>query len=511
MTAQRPSTGEEKGQAMEAKHTRILVIGAGVAGIAVGSMLRRRGITDFTIIDRGRTFGGTWRDNVYPGVECDVQSHLYSYSFRKNPRWTKTYAGGGEINDYLVAVAEEEGLPEHTEFERRVTDIRWDVERSEWAVTTDHGEYRANFVVTATGTLAEPKLPEFDGVEAFGGDLMHSAMWDPGVSLARKRVAVIGTGASAIQVAPAIADEVASLTVFQRTPPWIVPRVDTKYSEAQKRTWEELPDTLDDYRQFLFWFHEARFPERARSQTAIDRMTTIADTHRKSQLEDAWLEEVTKPNYAIGCKRILNSNDWYPTLGRENVELVPHAADRLSDTGIIDATGVERDFDVIIVCSGYDTSTLPVSRIVTGEDGVRLADVWSEGGAKAFGGIAVDGFPNFFFVNGPHVGLGFGSIIFMIETQSRHVVEALEHALTEDVTTIRVRPERQEEFTEFIDARAKNTVWLTGGCDSFYIADLSGRLTTLWPDFMTRYSDDFSTFDPTDYKIEARDRVEAAH
>lgn len=489
---------------MEAKQTRILVIGAGIAGIAVGSMLRRRGITDFTIIDRGRGFGGTWRDNVYPGVECDVQSHLYSYSFRKNPRWSKTYAKGSEINDYLVTVAEEEGLSRHAEFERSVTDIRWDAESNEWVVATDHGPYRATFVITATGTLAEPKMADLDGIGDFRGQLMHSALWDSRVSLAGKRVAVIGTGASAIQVVPAIADEVETLTVFQRTPPWIAPRVDTHYSEAQKRTWEDLPDTLDDYRQFLFWFHEGRFPERARAQSAIDRMTAIAETHRKSQVNDPGLEEATRPNYAIGCKRILLSNNWYPTLEREDVELVPHAADRLSAKGIIDSTGVERAFDVVIVCSGYDTTTLPISQLVTGENGVRLAELWNDGGAQSYGGITVDGFPNFFFINGPQTGLGFGSMIYMIETQSRHVCGALEHALAEDADMIQVRPERQKEFTEFIDARAKNTVWLTGGCDSFYLADGSGRLTTLWPDFMTRYSDDFGSFNPDDYRIRTK-------
>lgn len=489
---------------MNENHTPILIIGAGVAGIATGAMLRHRGITDFTIIDRGETFGGTWRDNVYPGVECDVQSHLYSYSFRHNPRWSKTYAGGAEINDYLIAVAEEEGLRENTVFNRSVSEIRWNPSSRIWSVRTDHEDYSADFVVTATGSLAEPKMPKIPGLGDFGGQLMHSAMWDDSIDLTDKKVAVIGTGASAIQVVPAIAGDVQSLTVFQRTPPWVVPRVDIEYTEAQKRMWEDLPDTLDEYRQFLFWLHETRFPERARAQAAIDRMTRIADDHRLSQIQDPALREATRPTYAIGCKRILNSNDWYPTLQRDNVELVPHAADKMTPQGIVDATGVERRFDIVIVCTGYDTEGLPIARMIHGDNDARLSDVWAEEGARAYGGMTVAGFPNFFFVNGPHVGLGFGSIIFMIETQAGHVADTLRYAMDSQVQTIRVRPERQESFADFTDKRASRTVWLTGGCDSFYIADRSGRLTSLWPDFMTRFSDDFRTFNADDYLIEAR-------
>ncbi|GAA4477791.1 NAD(P)/FAD-dependent oxidoreductase [Enteractinococcus fodinae] len=487
---------------MTSNHTPILIIGAGVAGIATGTMLRRRGITDFTIIDRGETFGGTWRDNVYPGVECDVQSHLYSFSFRHNPRWSKTYAGGAEINDYLVTVAQEEGLAENTVFNRSVLEVRWNTGTQTWIVTTDHETYEANYVVTATGSLAEPKMPKIPGIEGFEGDLMHSAMWDSSIDLKGKRVAVIGTGASAIQVVPAIANDVESLTVFQRTPPWIVPRVDIKYSEAQKRMWESLPETLEEYRQFLFWLHETRFPERARAQAAIDRMTGIANAHRENQIQDPELREMTRPTYAIGCKRILNSNDWYPTLQRENVELVPYAAEKMTETGIIDAAGAERDFDVIIVCTGYDTEGLPITRIIHGEDDTRLSDLWAEEGARAYGGMSVDGFPNFFFVNGPHVGLGFGSIIFMIETQAGHVADALRFAMDSDTPTIRVRPDRQRSFTDFLDERAARTVWLTGGCDSFYLGDGTGRLTSLWPDFMTRFADDFGTFNVDDYVLE---------
>lgn len=489
---------------MTSDDNRILIIGAGVAGIAMGAMLRRRGITDFTIIDRGTGFGGTWRDNVYPGVECDVQSHLYSFSFRHNPRWSKTYAGGGEINDYLLTVAEEEGLFEHADFGQSVTDMSWDGQARKWTVTTDQRTYRSDFLVSATGSLAEPKLPSIPGMDTFEGRLTHSAMWDGDIDLRGKRVAVIGTGASAIQVVPAIADQVDSLTVYQRTPPWIVPRVDVEYSEGQKRLWEDLPETLDEYRQYLFWFHETRFPERARSQTAIDRMTGIANTHRLSQIQDPVLREATRPTYAIGCKRILNTNEWYPALQRENVELVPHAAERITPTGIVDAAGDERDVDIIIVCTGYDTAGLPIARIIRGDDGARLSEVWEEEGARAYGGMAVGGFPNLFFVNGPHVGLGFGSIIVMIETQASHVAGALSYAVDEDVSVLRVQPERQDAFVDFVDQRASRTVWLTGGCDSFYIADGSGRLTTLWPDFMTRFRDDFRTFDADDYTVEKR-------
>ncbi len=482
---------------MSTTTSRIVIIGAGVAGIAAGAMLRRKGIEDFLILERGDQFGGVWRDNIYPGVECDVQSHLYSYSFRPND-WSKTYAGGREIFDYLNEVAKEEKLTEHALFGHAVSEMCWQEASGSWVIETNRGRFESKFLVTATGSLSEPQLLDIDGLSDFAGRIVHSAVWDPDMDVAGRNVALVGTGASAIQLAPAIADRVDDLTIFQRTPPWVAPRVDVEYSAAQRRMWRELPETLHDYRQFLFWFQESRFPERVRVQQAIERMTNIADSHRTSQIQDPKLLEITRPHYEIGCKRILLSNTWYPTLQRDNVTLVPHAATALTRDAVVAANGDAHEADFLILCSGFDTVGLPVARLIYGENGVRLADSWS-GGVHAYGGMAVNGFPNLFLIGGPNVGLGFGSMFFMIETQAEYLAQAMQTALTCEVDKLRVRPERESEFVQFIDERAANTVWLTGGCDSFYIADGTGHLSTLWPDFMTRYRTDFQVFDPADY------------
>lgn len=482
---------------MSTTTSRIIIIGAGVAGIAAGAMLRRKGIEDFLILERGDQFGGVWRENIYPGVECDVQSHLYSYSFRPHD-WSKTYAGGREINEYLTTVAADEGLDQHARFGHTVTEMRWNESSQTWQVATTQGRFECSFLIPATGSLSELQMPAMEGLADFTGQIVHSAAWDPSIDLTGKKVAVVGTGASAIQIAPAIAEQVEHLTIFQRTAPWIAPRVDVEYSPAQRRMWQELPETLQEYRQFLFWFQEARFPERIRVQRAIERMTSIADGHRTSQLSDPDLLQTTRPNYEIGCKRILLSNTWYPTLERDNVTLVPHAAAGLTADAVVAGDGESHKTDVMILCSGFDTVGLPVARLIYGQDGVSLSDSWSDG-ARALGGMIADGFPNLFLIGGPNVGLGFGSMFFMLETQAEYIAQAMHAALSDGVDELRVRPERVSQFVEFIDERAARTVWLNGGCNSFYIADGTGHLSTLWPDFMSRYRLDFQKFDSADY------------
>lgn len=487
---------------MSNTNTKILIVGAGVSGIAVGTMLRKKGIDDFLIIDRGDDFGGTWRDNIYPGVECDVQSHLYSYSFRPNPAWSKAYAPGEEILDYLKTVADESGLGDNTILGQNVTNISWDSQTRTWIAATSERTFTCDYIVVATGTLTDARLPEVPGIDAFSGTIVHSAQWDPALDLTGRKVAVVGTGASAIQVVPAIAEEVEHLTVFQRTAPWIAPRFDTPYSEDQRRVWERLPETLDSYRQHLFWLQEARFPERVKIQESIERMTAIAVAHRENQLTDPELKESTRPNYAVGCKRILMSNKWYPALEKPNVSLVAHSVVSLTESGVVDAEGAHHDVDTVIFCSGFDTVARPAERMIHGPSGSRLSDVWAQAdGARAYGGMAVAGYPNLFLVNGPNVGLGFGSMFFMIETQAEYVAQALATACKDDVKEIEVREDAQDSFADFVDSRAEKTVWLTGGCDSFYLADGSGRLTSLWPDFMSRYRSDFSDFDPADYTV----------
>ncbi|WP_051297409.1 flavin-containing monooxygenase [Brevibacterium album] len=478
----------------------VVIVGAGFSGIALASMLKRSGFDRFVLIDRGEDFGGTWRDNTYPGAECDIQSHLYSFSFRPNPRWTKTYARQPEIQDYLTRVAQEEGLGPHAEFGHDVESAHWREGPRRWVLKTSRTTMSARLVVFATGHLSDPRVPNLPGLDRYRGRTFHSARWDHEHRLEGSRVAVVGTGASAIQVVPAIADRVASLTVFQRSAPYVIPRQDVTYTEAQKRMFERVPEAAQGFRDFLFWSNESRFPQRMMVPEFLREISETAAAHRIAQVEDAALLEKVTPDYTIGCKRILLSNDWYPALQKPGVELVTRAVSGFGENTVIDASGREHEVDCVIFCSGFEAAELPVAKRIHGEGGTRLDRAWSSG-SEAFGGISVAGFPNLFFMNGPHVGLGAGSIIFMIETQAAYVADAIRAIDARGIERVEVRSDRQEAFLDLIGRRARDTVWTSGGCDSWYLDPRSGRLTTIWPDMMNRYRSDFGRFDADDYVL----------
>ncbi|NLS10706.1 NAD(P)/FAD-dependent oxidoreductase [Nesterenkonia sp. MY13] len=478
--------------------TPVLIVGAGFSGIALGAMLKRRGIHDFQIIDREQDFGGTWYSNTYPGAECDIQSHLYSFSFRLNPDWTKTYASQSEIFAYLRKVAEEEGLYPHARFGHSVERAEWQQDEGVWRVETGSLTFEAQQVVFATGHLSDPRVPEVPGLEKFSGKTFHSATWDHDYDLRGKNVAVVGTGASAIQVVPAIADEVGSLKVFQRTAPYVIPRLDTVYTDEQKRMFAKVPDSARDLREFLFWSNEMRFLQRMLVPSYLQEVESIAAGHRERQIDDPQLLQRVTPDYTIGCKRILLSNTWYPALQKENVELVDHAVTAFGEDAVVDAAGGEHEVDCVIFCSGFEAAELPIAAKVRGTDGTWLSDVWTEG-SEAYGGMAVNGFPNMFLMNGPHVGLGAGSVIFMIETQAKFIAEAVEHFQREDLRVLEVRAESQQEFIEHVERRSEGTVWTEGNCQSWYLDARSNRLTTIWPDQMNRYYAEFASFTPGDF------------
>lgn len=478
----------------------VLIVGAGFSGIGLGSKLQRRGFDDFQIIDRGHDFGGTWYSNTYPGAECDIQSHLYSFSFRPNPYWSKTYATQPEIYSYLRHVAEEEGLYQKVSFGENVEDASWDDKAGLWRVVTSSAEYEAKAIVFATGHLSDPKVPALDGLNDFKGHAFHSATWDHDYDLTGKRVAVVGTGASAIQVVPGIADEVGQMKVFQRSAPYVVPRQDTIYLEEQQEMFAKAPETAKEFREFLFWSNETRFLQRMMVPAYLSEVDLIAAEHRQSEISDPELLAKVTPDYTIGCKRILLSNTWYPTLNREHVELVDKAVSGFTEKGVVDAAGAEHEVDCVIFCSGFEAAELPIAKKITGRQGARLNEAWSEG-SEAFGGMAVSGFPNMFLMNGPHVGLGAGSIIFMIETQANYVAGGLHALLDDEVHSLDVKKSRQNEFIEHLGRRAANTVWTQGNCQSWYLDHRSGRLTTIWPDQMNRFHGLFESFEPGDYDV----------
>ena len=475
-----------------------LIIGSGFSGINLAVDLLRRGDESFAIVDRGSGFGGTWRDNTYPGAECDIQSHLYSFSFHLNPNWSKTYAPQPEILDYLVDVTRTWGLERFARFGEEVLKADFDQERLAWTVETNSGMYECRNLALCTGHLADPKLPDVGGAEEFSGQIFHSAQWNHNLDLSGKRVAVVGTGASAIQVVPALAAQGIDLTVFQRSAPYVIPRVDNVYSDAQKRKFARAPETARAFREFLFWSNESRFLQRMMVEPDLTAMSDIASAHRKRQLggHRELLESVT-PNYTIGCKRILLSNTWYPALAQDNVHLVASGVDTFTCSGVVDAAGDEHDFDVIIMCSGFEAQNLLIADRVSNGEGIRLAETWTNG-SKAFGGMMVNGFPNLYIINGPHVGLGAGSIIAMIEVQSAYVAEAIDHGRQQSDQALQVSLAAEDEFFDHVQKRSQGTVWTSGGCRSWYLNPETGNLTAIWPDMMNRYRSRFADVDADD-------------
>jgi cation diffusion facilitator CzcD-associated flavoprotein CzcO len=477
----------------------VIIIGTGFSGIGLATMLRRSGRHSFLILERAGSIGGTWRDNAYPGAACDIQSHLYSYSFRPNPEWSHVYATQAEILAYLQQICDEEGLAPHIRFGAEVHEASWNDARRRWIVKTDSGEYVAKALVSAAGHLSDPALPDIPGLDRFSGKLFHSSRWDSSYRWEGRRVGIIGTGASAIQIVPELAKSAARVTVFQRTAPYIVPRKDYAYSEAERRMFARLPGTAQAIRDDLFWDNEARFPQRRGVPVFINQITKVALAHLEAQVADPDLRERLTPHYAIGCKRILISNDYFPALCQANVELNTDGIERITQGAVETRTGRQIDLDLLVVATGFEATDLPIAHRIIGRDDHLLSDHWSDGG-RALACTSVTGFPNFFVMLGPNTGLGAGSMIYMVETQIAYICEAVHYLLERDAD-IEPDPEAEEQYVESIDARSVGSVWLSGGCHSWYVHPGSGRLTTLWPDFMSQFRTENGHFNPEHYLV----------
>lgn len=464
-----------------------IIVGNGLSGINVAIDLLKNGDRDFLIIDRAVGFGGTWRDNTYPGAECDIQSHLYSYSFEPNPYWSKTYAPQPEILEYINGVAEKWGLSKHVKYNSELLEAAFDENLSVWRVETAASVYWCRNLVLCTGHLADPKEPDASGISKFEGKHFHSARWDHSYDLSGKRIGVIGTGASAIQIVPALAREGHNLTVFQRSAPYVIPRKDEKYTEDFRRTLARSPEMIQDLRQFLFWSNESRFLQRLLVEEELDKINSLATEHRERALcgFSELLKKVT-PDYIIGCKRILLSNTWYPTLTLRNVKLVDSAVKQFTKLGLVDANGNEYKFDVIISCSGFEAQKLPIANRIKNSDGLILAEYWNDG-SRAYGGMMVKGFPNLFMSNGPHVGLGAGSILSMIEIQAEFIAKTINQLKISGHEKVEVTSAAEDCFIDLIERRSQGTVWTSGGCKSWYTDGATGKLTAIWPDMVNRY------------------------
>src|SRR5215218_7439097 len=447
----------------------IAVVGSGFSGLCMAVKLREAGIEDFLVLERGAEVGGTWWFNTYPGCGCDVPSHLYSFSFAPNPDWTRTYSRQPEIEAYLQRVAEDFDVERSIRFETTVTGAAWDQDEQRWRVATDKGEVRARVLVSAAGALSEPRTPDIDGLERFQGRMFHSAQWDHDYDVTGKRVAVIGTGASAIQFVPAIAPDVAQMHVFQRTAPWVMPHTDRPISPRDRALYRRFPLLQRLVRGGIYSARELLVLGFVKQPRLMKLVELLARKHMDSQISDPELRRKVEPGYTIGCKRILPSNTWYSALGRDNVELVTDPIARVTDRGIVTGDGTEREVDAIIFGTGFNVIDMPVARYVRGRAGRTLDECW-QGSPRAHMGSTVPGFPNLFMLLGPNTGLGHSSMVYMIESQVAYVVDALKAMRRRGATTAEVKAEAVRDFVEDLDAKMQDTVWNTG-CSSWYLDD----------------------------------------
>lgn len=458
----------------------VAIIGAGFTGIGAAIRLQQRGITDVVLLERAEALGGTWRDNHYPGCACDVPSRLYSFSFAQNPGWSRKYSGQAEIQRYLCGVADAHGITPRMRFGHALQSARWDDRIQRWLIVTAAGAFRARVLVMATGALSDPAWPAIPGRDDFAGPAFHSAQWQHDVALAGKRVAVIGTGASAIQFVPAIQPQVGALTVFQRTPPWIVPRHDRAVPALAQSLFRAVPGLQSFVRGLSYLAHEITFlPFRHRRIRQVTRH--LALRHLAAQVADPVLRARLTPSYDMGCKRVLVSDDFYPALTKPNVRLETNVIERIVPSGVRTQDGTVHEADVLIFGTGFRPTDPPLAPYITGRDGRTLADAWRET-FTAYASTTVHGFPNLFVIPGPNAGLGHSSMIYMIESQIAHLTAALDQMQRHALGALEPTRAAQEAWTREVDARMRHMVWVEGGCASWYL-DRTGRNSTLWPGF----------------------------
>ncbi|WP_293391074.1 NAD(P)/FAD-dependent oxidoreductase [Nevskia sp.] len=482
------------------ENKQILIIGSGFAGLCMAIKLREQGIEDFQILERGDDVGGTWRDNHYPGCACDVQSHLYSFSFEPNPEWTRMFARQPEIKAYLEKCAAKYDLRRHIVFGANVQNARYDEATATWTVKTADGRsFSGRVLVSGMGGLSNPAMPNVKGLDAFKGKAFHSAHWDHSYDLSDKRVAVIGTGASAIQFVPQIQKAAKRVDLYQRTAPWIMPKPDREIGSRERRLYKALPALQNAYRTAIYWVLESRVLGFAVNPKLMTMVEGIARGHIKKQIKDPALRAKVTPDYTIGCKRILISNDYYPALAQANVDVITDDIVEVRANSVVDSAGNERAVDAIIYGTGFKAQDPMPRGTVFGSGGVDLLDAWKTG-PEAYLGLSVAGFPNFFMLVGPNTGLGHNSMVFMIESQVAYVMDALKTMRKQKLRAVDVKPDAQVSFNKSIQGQLSKTVW-TSGCRSWYV-DANGKNTTLWPGFTFIYRGKTRSFPTTAYRLE---------
>ncbi|MEU2179017.1 NAD(P)/FAD-dependent oxidoreductase [Nocardia sp. NPDC019219] len=475
----------------------IIIIGAGFGGLGMALELRRAGVDTFTILERATDLGGVWRENTYPGAACDVPSPLYSFSYEPKSDWPRRFSEQRDIHAYMRGVADKHGLRRFIRFGTEVTDAEFDERTGRWTVrTADGAQLTADVLIPAVGQLSRPALPNIPGIDTFTGPAFHSAEWDHDVDLTGKRIACIGTGASAIQYIPRIQPDAAHLTLFQRSAAWVLPKADVEYSALHHALFKYFPPSRL-LERFAIW---SVFELLALGLTDIPAIKTpviaLADRHREKQVPDAELRAKLTPDYAAGCKRGLFSNEYFPALAQPNVTVETTAIEAITPTGIRTADGVEHDVDVIVYGTGFKGTEFLAPMNIYGLGGRKLADVWGDEGARAYLGLSVPQFPNLFLMYGPNTNVGAGSIIYMLESQARYIRQVVRYLTDRPGRYLAARAATEQRWDDWLQQRLKDTPW--NFCSSWY-RNASGRITNNWPGATVLYRHKTRTFDPADY------------
>ncbi|HYP48296.1 MAG TPA: NAD(P)/FAD-dependent oxidoreductase, partial [Thermoleophilaceae bacterium] len=466
------------------EQVEVAVVGAGFGGLGAAIRLKQEGQHDFVVLERAADVGGTWLANTYPGCQCDVPSNLYSFSFAPNPDWTHSYPEQPQIQRYLRDCAERFGVLEHTHLRCELLEAAWDADAGRWQIETSKGRLSARAIVPAPGLLSEPATPFIPGLDSFEGALFHTARWNHDHDLSGERVALLGTGATAIQVGPRIQPQVERLHVFQRTPAWILPHTDREISPTLRRLYKRAPGLQRLSRHGVYAMREVLAAGMTRERRLLKTHETAARALLRKQVPDAALRAKLTPRYEIGCKRVLLSNDWYPMLAAANTELVTERIAEVRPRSIVTADGAERELDSIVLATGFKPADPAIAYRLRGADGQLLSDVW-QGSPQAYLGTAISGFPNMFMLYGPNVNLGHSSIVYMLESQIHYVLQGLRLLRRGAARSLEVRASVQRAYNEELQSRLAGTVWNTGGCSSWYF-DANGRNSIMWPDFTFR-------------------------
>ncbi len=476
----------------------IIILGAGMSGLCMAIQLKRAGFENFVILEKSGGLGGTWWDNTYPGAQCDVPAHLYSYSFEPNPNWSRIYAPQEEIRRYMESCAAKFGILPHLRLNTEVTQAHFNARHGRWEIVVRGGEtLHAAFFICSTGPLSMPRYPDIAGMNAFSGRVMHTSRWDHSYDMAGKSVAVIGTAASAVQLIPQIAQRARQVTVFQRTPNWIIPRRDRAFTERQKR-WLRNPLIGRSYRVLLYWQREMQRLSFNHGTLPAKLAVRMAEQHLRRHVPDPALRQVLRPDYQFGCKRVLVSDDYYPALMQPNVALITTRISHITPDGVMTADGALHAADAIVCATGFNVTGLAAMIDFRGQSGQSLGAAWSEG-AQAYHGMTVADFPNFFLLLGPNTGTGHTSTLLFVEPQVKYVIRCIKELMQRKKATLMVKQEAMASHNRSLQERLSRSVW-GSGCSSWYMHS-NGRVEVIYPGFSFQYRKALRRVDFSDYEF----------